>query len=307
MDSQSDKLCSTVSMMTFIKQFTNLETVMLGRLACGQAHNRGQHYAVSDELFTLAESSTYRNFSRARTTEINRLLAEGASISNSRLPPRLTVLNDEFKDYPPLPTGCPQLKRFSCDDSLNSAEELRTLSEIAPNITELSAPGYYTHFLVEGSPSVSMVPALRVWSHSLVKLILPDCDNWLDRYTRKPHASVRSPNYSEDGAVADVITQMPSLRVLGISRAFIAPRHFLRGPETLVSLNYYLPERFLDAFVAVLDQPSCLPHLRQLCLSIGELRYTSGTAKINGVLDTRGIYFHRDGADWRDAAGKLNV
>lgn len=288
----SNRLCGLQTFIAFINHFTNLESVVLHHGVIG----RGQrHLGLSTEALKMAGANMYR------------VRPSGSSLDAGHSMPDPPMLA-EGEDIT-FPTGCTNLKRIYLSDSFSSDSDFRLLSGVAPNISEFSAQAYENLFRMEQSPSISIVPALRVWTPHLVKLILPDYDEWLRRYKGPyPWPGSEQPDYSEDSAIADVITQMPKLRVLGISRGLIAPHHFRRGPNTLISLNYHMPQRYLDAFASILEDSGCLARLRRLCLSVGDADMMYDPQPLIGaVLNARGIRLHKTGTEWETLTDKWDV
>lgn len=212
----------------------------------------------------------------------------------------------------PFENACPHLRHASLVDCMTSDSQLQTLSMLAPNLTEIAAHRLNLRFHAD-HPRICIIPALRVWSDRLVKLVLPMIHARSQETRNSAETWSMLFPHCDDDALADIVTQMPVLRMLGIARGSIAPKHFRRGPNTLVALAYYLPlERLaatspsvLPEFAAVLEGGDTLPHLRHLCLTLEMSRRDTGL--IETISSARGIQFYGTVIEWETACDELRV
>lgn len=192
---------------------------------------------------------------------------------------------------------CLLLKHITYPDAM-SVSQLATLSETAPNTTELLYSRDPRSMRV-AFPTLALAPALRAWSDNLVQLILPRPSYWLDHRDKLIlHFGSDVDDYLTTN-IADIITQMPSLRVLGVPRAFVSPENFIRGPANLVWLDYYLPVLQMDVIVKLLTEEWFFPQLRHLYISEGE--HCGCVGALAASLAGRRITIYETAHEWREA------
>ncbi|EIM81937.1 uncharacterized protein STEHIDRAFT_124796 [Stereum hirsutum FP-91666 SS1] len=289
-------LCDAEDLFLLLKHFTMLESVVVHRGTC-IIRDSGRH-----ALYETPWTSQSFRAPHASQAQFDREFHQ-AIVSAS---PIITWSSG------PIENACPHLRHASLVDCMTSESELQTLSTLAPNLTEIAAHRVHRRFHAD-HPRICIIPALRVWSDRLVKLVLPMI------YARSQEQRNSAETWSmlfphgDDDALANIIAQMPVLRILGIARGSMAPRHFRRGPNSLVALGYYLPlERLaatspsvLPEFVAVLEDGDTLPHLRHLCLTLESPR--RDTDLIEPILSARGVEFYGTVLEWETACDELSV
>lgn len=300
----SPALCDAEDLFSILCQLRGLETIDIDPSTCSsrEDHRDPDHalYPTPDSSLTHIPSHFLTTLQQLRWRRENIVQASPLLVFGFRF--------DFTKD------ACPNLRRVKLIRGLSSEFELYMLSTCAPNITEIDVRTICTHLFEEQSPQTFIAPALRVWSEQLVKLILPEFRSALviGPSDHMEHWMRRFP-YNKDDTIADIIVQMPRLRILGISRGSMEPKHFARGPESLVSLNYYFSssklcnptENFLPDLVTVLNSENTLSQLRHLCLSL-EKRYLN-TDTLDGILERRNVEYFYTEAKWEAAANELNV
>lgn len=295
----SDPLCDLTTLLSYLRYLPQVENVHLPRGACRPGQDK---YALSKKVAKVSLFSTHQALIQDLERQINDLRSKeqlpAVDIVNLMAGVLIPIQGN------PQRTICERLSYLHCREAITSDSQLRILSEIAPNLCELSLRTERTIFSTEHNPSKLLAPSLSVWSPNLVKLVLPDYEHcFRDYYVEPP---LRGTFYREDPALIETITQMPSLRVLGIPRDFIAPEHFRRGPKTLVSLDYYMSEHFLHPFAVVLRDPEVLPQLHRLCLSNGYGRNMK-TGPIDAVLEARRIQFYKVAEEWEEASDNFDL
>lgn len=297
--SSSPPLCDVEDLFLILYHLRSLETVEIGPGTCSSTGtNHAAFYSSNTPLPNPTISSGLLSSMR-EIRERRQKVISGSSLQNwgSRLTEK-----------------CPTLRRLKLVSGLSSDLDLGILSSLAPNLIELDATSACLH-LRDSHPRTFIAPALRVWSDQLVKLVLPEFrikSNLIYPNNPGAHWASRFP-YSEDDTIANIVVQMPRLRVLGVARGSMAPKHFARGPKTLMSLNLYIPSsllfpnpsvHFLPELVAVLRNESNLPLLRHLCLSF-ERREEFNVDLMDGVLEMRGIVLYGTGEKWEVASQEL--
>lgn len=300
--SSSPTLCDIEDLLFILHLFHDLETAFIDSYTCGP-RDGGSTHALYDTTSNLP--SMRATISHGFASYMQRLLERRqAIISASPLQNWDSGLAQDT---------CPNLRRLTVIDCLSSDFEFHMLSTLAPNLTELNAASSCTH-LRDQPPTRFIAPALRVWSDQLVKLVLPEFRikaNVIYPGNTDVQWASRFP-FSEDDTIANIIVQMPRLRILGIARGSIAPKHFVRGPKSLMSLNLYLPSSsllynpsgpILPEIVAVLRNETILPQLRHLCLT--SERGGPNTSLLEDVVKMRGIVLHDGAKQWESASQEL--
>lgn len=300
--SSSPTLCDVEDLLTILHHFHDLETVAIDSFTCGPRDDGSVHalyHTTSNVPSIRATISHDFASSMQRLRERRQIIISTSPLQNW--------------DSDLAQNACLTLRRLSLINCLSSDYEFHMLSSLAPNLTELNAASSCSH-LCEQPPSTFIAPALRVWSDHLVKLVLPEFrvkSNVIYPDNTDAHWASRFP-YSEDDTIANVIVQMPRLRVLGIARGSISPKHFVRGPKSLMSLNLYLPSssllynpsgRILPEIVAVLKNETTLPQLRHLCFTTE--RGGPDTSLLADVVKMRGIVLHDRPRQWEFVSQEL--
>ncbi|EIM81946.1 uncharacterized protein STEHIDRAFT_114629 [Stereum hirsutum FP-91666 SS1] len=300
--SSSPPLCDVEDLVLILHHLHDLETVSIDSFTCCSRDDGSTHalYHTTSDLPSMRATISH-DFasSMQRLRERRQIIISASPLQNW--------------DSGLAQNTCPTIRRLTLINCLNSDYEFHMLSSLAPNLTELNAASSCTH-LCDQPPTTFIAPALRVWSDQLVKLVLPEFrikSNVI--YPNNPDAqwASRFP-FSEDDTIANIIVQMPRLRVLGIARGSISPKHFVRGPKSLMSLNLYLPSssllynpsgHILPEIVAVLRNETTLPQLRHLCLTTE--RGGPNTSLLEDVVNMRGIVLHDRPKQWESASQEL--